>query len=438
MIQDLSKNIQIEYKALIDSLHGRMLCKCNRIRQKAMDSFLRNGFPTKKHEDWRYNDLSFLDTQEYRLASTLENTELPEKILAKIKVYKDLFDTIVVVNGRYSEEYSKLTKGSPYSVFSFDFGLNAKASEIEPYIFEYADYNINVFSAINAAIARDGVVIKIPDNKELPNPICIININFSDGEAVFSNNRNKIIAGRNSIAKIIGVDISAGTGISNIVNDFFIGDFAYIDYYHLQIDDNESYIIDNTNVNHGKNAVFNKVVITTGGKFIRNNDYILMKNDAAELNMNGLFMPSTNEFIDNHTFIKHQAQNCTTVENYKGVIDNNGIGVFNGKVLVDQDAQKTNATQTNKNILLSDDSIIYTKPELEIYADDVKCNHGSATGNINEAQLYYLKSRGISDESARALLLFGFAKEVVASLKNEDIQRIVTEQITKKLNYKFD
>ncbi len=438
MIQDLSNKIQIEYQALMDSLHGRMLCKCNRVRQKAMDSFLRTGFPTKKNEDWRYNDLSFLDREDFCVISTTSHVELPENMLAKIKVYKDLFDTVVVVNGRYSEEYSHISKGSAFSIFSFDFGLNSKASEVEPYIFEYADYNINVFSAINAAIARDGVVIKIPDNKELSNPICIININFSDGVAVFSNNRNKIIAGRNSIAKIIGVDLSVGSGVSNIVNDFFIGDFAYIDYYHLQIDANESYIINNTNVNHGKNAVFNKVVISTEGKLIRNNDYILMKKDFAELNMNGLFMPSTDEFIDNHTFIKHQAQNCTTVENYKGVINNNGIGVFNGKVLVDKDAQKTNATQTNKNILLSDDSTIYTKPELEIYADDVKCNHGSATGNINEDQLYYLRSRGISDESARALLLFGFAKEVVTSLKNEDIQRIVTEQITKKLNYKFD
>lgn len=436
-MSELKNKIINQYQTLCKSMHARMLCNCNRQRKYAIDSFEENGFPNKKDEDWKYTPLDFIDEHDFEIAQKHDQINIPQEHLQKILDYSYKYNTVCLVNGFYHGDLSSISCKKGVVVHGLEWGLNKKPNLVGRSLPAETDYDKYPFTAINHAIAQDGVFIKIDPNKRLQKPICIINLTVAEDKPVFTTPRNIICVGSNSIASFITIDLHSGNevGFSNMVTEIKLDEYSYLDLLHLQSADNPKlYNFSYTRVDAHKRACLNKNVISMDGKYIRNNDHVNIEDEGVEINLNGLFYADGDSFIDNHTFIKHDAVHTSTNENYKGIIDDKATGVFNGMILVQPDAQQTNAFQSNHNILLSDDATINSKPELEIYADDVKCSHGATSGSIDPEQIFYLKARGISEEIARSLLIAGFAGEIINKIKNSDLRDTLNKTINKKLN----
>jgi len=427
-----------EGNVLENNFDARALCKCNRIRTKALKAFKETGFPDMKTEDWKYTNLNFLNSEfsfpDFNHFNTLT---IPDEVIKFINSYSSGNNTLVLINGIFNKSLSNIILDSDViKVSNLHQAYFNEPNNVEKYVIDDIDYKRFIFNAINTAVYKDGILLKIKCNKLIEDPIYILNISISDDSTYFINPRNIIAVGRNSIANIITINYSYGenANLVNSVTDLFVEEYSMINYTQLQTEKVKHNIIENVSTHLEKNAVYNKTTITTEGKFIRNNDYVIIADTDSEVNMNGLFFPTDQQYFDNHTFIIHKAERCRTNENYKGIIDGKGKGVFNGMILVKPGAQQTNAYQSNKNILLSDESVIYTKPELEIYADDVKCSHGATSGSINSDQLFYLKARGLDEKQAKALIVSGFAMEIINNIKFETIRKKMEQMIFNKLN----
>ncbi len=440
-MNDLKSKILNEYEDLCGKMHGRMLCSCNRQRKNAIRAFESVGFPTKKIEDWKYTPLKFLEEYDFEIAKKNEVVEVPEKIRNKILSYSSRYNTITLVNGFYRADLSFVEHQDKIDIIGLADGLARTPNLVENCIAKDVDYDRYVFTAINHAISRDGVFVKIHCNTRMNKPLALINLIVAKDKPVMSVPRNVFSIRNNSIAKLIQIDIHIGkyAGFSNLMNDIELKDYAYLDYLHLQHFENDKlFNISNTSVEAGKRASYNKNTISINGKFIRNNDNVNINDEGVDVNMNGLFFADKENMIDNHTFITHDASNCNTNENYKGIIDDKATGIFNGMILVKPDAQQTNAFQSNHNILLSDDATINTKPELEIYADDVKCSHGATSGSIDPEQIFYLKARGISEETAKSLLIAGFTEEIIDKIGNKELRNDLKRDVYNKLEIDLD
>jgi Fe-S cluster assembly protein SufD len=281
----------------------------------------------------------------------------------------------------------------------------------------------------------DGAFIYIPENVPMEGPVEIIHISTGKNET-FSSPRHLIIAEKNSSISIIENNIVHDLKAQVIVNshvDIFAGENSKIQFYRVQNECRSVAQITTMNVIQKKNSHFDTNTITLGSDWTRNNLNIELNGENCESHLNGLFITNGTDHLDNHTSVQHNMPNCQSNQLYKGILDGKSIGIFNGKIFVERDAQKTNAYQSSKNILLSDDATINTKPQLEIYADDVKCSHGSTTGQLNEEALFYLRSRGLSVDSARNLLLYAFANDVLDTIRIDSLKTYLEELVNKKL-----
>lgn len=435
-MEKLKEKITKEYNRITEKLNGRILCKCYRDRKEAFQTFERVGFPNRKVEDWKYTPLSFLNKYEFDIAQKNDTPRIPDEVRRKILSYSQKYLTVTLVNGFVNMDLSNLVSDKDVYVQSVEYGMRKEPNEIECNCPDKINFEKYIFTAINNAITQDGVYIRIEKNTNPGKPILIINLNLSEDKPVFSNPRNIISLGKNAVARVVAVDMYAGKhpGFSNCVTDIELKEHSYFDYTHLQTGKySDFYNMHYTGVKAERHAYYNKTVVSMNGNYIRNNDNVSIREEGAEMNLNGLFYPVGKEFVDNHTFVEHDACNGLTKEDYKGIIDGKATGVFNGMILVRPDAQQTNAFQSNHNILLSDDATINTKPELEIYADDVKCSHGATSGSIDQDKIFYLKTRGISEEKAKALLIAGFAADIIDNIKIEDIKNDLKSQIYEKL-----
>ena len=309
--------------------------------------------------------------------------------------------------GRYSEYFGKLTH-----------------STIHPFV------------SVNTALSDNVLVIEIDKGVIIEKPVQIINITDSRENAVISNPRILIISGKSSSVKIVESNYTIGSnpGIKNIVKEFFLDDNAHMNYYKIQDDSEFSYTFDFTQANQKKDSHFDEAAISINGRYIRNDLRATLDGENIESHFYGLFIAGNSDFVDNHTIVDHAKPNCMSNENYRGILFDKSTGVFNGKIMVRRDAQKTNAYQSNKNVLLSDYAAINTKPELEIYADDVKCSHGATSGALDKTSLFYLRARGIDKKNAEIMLLNAFAAEVVAEIKIDELKELILQRIENKLN----
>lgn len=408
------------------------------LREQAITEFERLGIPNRKNEEWKYSDASSLFKGEFRLQT--KKSKLKSGDIEKFQIPDLNALTIVLVNGVYSEEHSS-AKNIPKGVVvsSFSKALEENTQTFSAHFSKYADIPSDTFTALNTAFVSDGVFISVPDNTVVESPVHIISI-IDTQEAALVQPRFLFVIGKNSELKIVEsldtLHLSDGSNaktICNSVAEISVGENAKVQYYKLQNDCAGIHLISTVTAHQQKKSHFDTNTITLNGDWIRNNLNIVPDAEYCESHLNGLFITRDTQHIDNHTLVDHRKPNCQSNQIYKGILDGKSTGVFNGKIFVKPDAQKTNAYQSSKNILLSDDATINTKPQLEIYADDVKCSHGSTTGQLNEDALFYLRSRGLSEDSARNLLLFAFAGDVIEKIQIEPLKIYLEELVSKRL-----
>lgn len=380
------------------------------------------GIPNNKHEDYKYCNLEAVFRKDFKTVTNKFNTV----VKADTHKLKEAHN-IVVVNGEYNENLSDKIPGIKLST------LGNATAEVKNYITKLADVNSDAMIALNTAFCSGGLFISISgvQNK----PIHIINI-ISAKENVVLNPRQLIVLEKSAEASLIETFVSennTGKSFQNHLSEIILNENSKLKSYRLQNEDENSNQVNTIQVSVARYANFTTSTFTFNGALVRNNLNVVLNSDLCESHLNGLFVSSGTKLIDNHTLVDHQKPNCESNELYKGIAKDKSTGIFNGKIFVRKDAQKTNAYQSSKNILLSEDATINTKPQLEIYADDVKCSHGTSTGKVDDAALFYLKSRGIGDENARKLLLQAFAQEVIDKIEIEELKEKVINLFEKTL-----
>ncbi len=400
------------------------------LQDEAIEIFRTLGFPTTRNEEWKYTSLNSLLKRDYGTAFVPPRSE---PLSVEISEWWSGFDNPVVLvlnNGHFDESLS--TGHSDLKISKIGSGKNAL---IEENFGKIAPMGDHATLALNTAVAENGLAIEIPRSAVIEDPIFIVHRNQTQGGNMMTFGRTFIYAHENSQAKVVELWINEGRNFSfeNSATEIVVRANANLHHYSLQVDSNQSSLINFVQADQYQHSVFTAATITTKGEIIRNNSEIRHKEEHIESHLYGLYLQDGNQHVDNHTLVDHAMPNCYSNELYKGVLDDASVAVFNGKVMVRPDAQKTNAFQSNKTVLLSEDATINTKPQLEIFADDVKCSHGATTGRLDLEALFYLRSRGISEERARALLTYAFAAEVLEQIQLEPIRVKLETLISNRL-----
>ena len=393
-------------------------------RESALSLFKQTGFPTTRQENWKYTDVRSIAKKPFSVISETKTTITKDEIDA---IRFDKLDCIelVFINGVFSNEHSN-TDQLPDGVIISDV---ARAIEnhyelLSRHITHYADNNVSPFTALNTAFVQHGTFVYIPENAIIEKPINLLYLSKEQNEPFASHPRNLVVMEQNTEATLIEsyIGLDEADYFTNTVTEVSLADGARLQHYKVQQESLNSYHIGNLNVVQQKNSHMESHSISLGGSLVRNDINSQLAAEGAEIILNGLYMTNGKQHVDNHTRVDHLKPNTLSTENYRGVLNGQSRAVFNGKVIVHKDAQKIEAHQNNANLLLSDDAEIDTKPELEIYADDVKCSHGATVGQLDKDMLFYLRSRAIDEETAKSLLTFAFAEEVINRIKFEPIR----------------
>jgi len=411
------------------------------IRNEAIKSFKEKGFPSKKDEDWKYTSLNALLKHDYSISSKQENTiefkDVKKYFIHDIDTYK-----IVFIDGKYSSFLSETTHdGIDVCLMSAALNMPKYKIIIDSYYNKIAKTDHSLTS-LNTAFASEGAYIHIPKNKVVEKPIQIIHFSTGNEVSLLSQPRNLIVVGENSHVQIIErhQSLTSNVVLTNSVTEVFANKRAIVDYYKIQNDNQEASLIDNTYISQKQSSHASVHTFSFGGKLIRNNLQFFQKGERIDSTLKGITIIGDKQHVDHNTLVHHIEPNCESHQDYKGIFGDRSTGVFNGKVIVEKEAQKTNAFQANNNILIDDKATINTKPQLEIFADDVKCSHGCTIGQLDKDALFYLRSRGIPAKEAKALLMYAFANNVLESVKINAIKTRINKLIAQKLgvNLGFD
>ncbi len=414
-------------------LNGKAALPIHQLRGEAMQNFDKLGFPTIRHEEWKYSNVSNLVKQTFDFHT---KTEFNQVDLDKIPLPHLTGNVLYFINGVYNAELSQIaTPENKLRVIPFSEALAQQPELIEGYFGKYANYETDAFTALNTALANDGVVVQVADNKIVEEPIILRFISDVRLANVGSQPRNLIIVGKNSQVKIAEAYRTVGDNAAfvNTVTEIIVDDSAMVDYYKVQSESDKSYHIGTTQVYQKGRSYFYSATATLNGGFVRNNLNVVLDGEHIESHLFGLYVPNGKQHVDNHTVVDHRKPNCESHELYKGILMDKSTGVFNGKIFVREDAQKTNAYQNCRNVVTSDEATMNTKPQLEIWADDVKCSHGTTTGQLNDEAIFYMQSRGIPKKEAIRLQLLAFAQDVVTQIKIDSIREYIEELILEKL-----
>ena len=410
----------------------------HKIRTEALKNFEKLGFPNKKDEEWKYTSLKSILKEDYSLFSSMENTlgfkDVKKHFINEIDTYK-----IVFVDGVFSSFLSDTThEGIDICLMSSAL-KKTKYKILVDHYFNTITNKKNNFTLLNTAFARQGTYIHIRKNKFIEKPIQIIYFSTKTEKPLLLQPRNLIIVDENSQVSIIEKHKSLGnhTVLTNSVTEIFANKRTVINYYKIQNDNQNSSLLDQTYIQQKDNSVVNMNTYSFGGKLTRNDLEFHQNGEHIESNLNGITIANNKQHVDNHTLVIHNQPNCESNELYKGIYADASTGVFNGKVIVNKIAQKTNAFQQNNNILLGEKATINSKPQLEIFADDVKCSHGCTIGQLDNMALFYMQQRGIPKKEAKGLLLYAFGNDVVEKIKIPELKSRITKLIAQKLNVKL-
>lgn len=424
------------YDEFAGKLNGQSETFYTDLRKDALAKISELGFPTTKNENWKYTNVSSLLKNNFKPAATLPPVQVDEN-----KIHQKLFtgfeyNLMVFVNGIYNEALSHIDD-LPAGVIidSFNNVLKSNPELIEKHVKDYSKF-VTAFDALNTAYATDGVVIIVPDGKMVERPLQVLYINGDENNAVLSSPKNLIVVGKNAYASVISnyAGLVEDKYFSNINTEVHVDENGNLDLYKIQNESNNAYHIERVEAHQEKQSVFSHYNISFGGELVRNDINSTMNDEFVETNYYGLYLGSEKQHIDNHTFVDHAKPNCESNELYKGILDDKSRGVFNGRILVRKDAQKTNAYQSNKAVLLSKTATIDTKPELEIYADDVKCSHGATVGHLDDTAYFYIRSRGVPSDLAKSMLIRAFADDVVEQVKIEELRDQLNHMIFEHLH----
>lgn len=395
----------------------------NEVRRSAISRFSRLGLPTTRQEDWRFTSVAPLAQHQFEPAVAGAKPDLDRTNFALLSGLSPF--RLVFVNGFYSAELSDIgVLPAGVIVGSLKRSLEAHPAAISRHLTKITTDPDHPFAALNTALFQDGAFIHIPDNVVLEQPIHLLFLTTSKGCASVSHPRNLIVAGQHSQSTIVetyaGVD--GEIYLTNAVTEVAVAQDAIVDHYRYQQESRSAFHFTTLEILQQRQSNFSTQAFTFGGGLVRNDIGFTLAGEGCLSTMNGLYLISGKQHVDNHTRIDHAFPHCESHEFYKGILDGQSRGVFNGKIMVRQIAQKTNAKQTNRNLLLSQQALINTNPQLEIFADDVKCTHGATIGQLDENQLYYLRARGIPLEEARRILTYAFANDVVERIKLEPLR----------------
>ncbi len=405
---------------------GHALPWLRKLRRDAFARFCEAGFPTTHDEDWRFTNVSAIAQTPFRLARNgsvrLSQQELePYRILG-------VACQLVFVNGHFARELSllgKLPDGVKVNGLAEEISSNPGA--IEPHLGRYLEIRRDAFCALNTAFVQDGAYVHIPRGTLLEEPICLLFVSTADDAPSMSHPRNLIVTEDDSQATFVEdyVSLVGGTVFCNTATELVAGAHTVLSHYMIEREHKQAFNISTLRIQQGRSANVVSHSVLLGGALVRNNVHPVLAGEGGECLINGLFIGNAHQHLDNYMLVEHASPRCGSRQFYNGILDGHAHGVFHGRIIVHEDAQKTDAKQTNRNLLLSDDAQIDTKPQLEIYADDVKCTHGATIGQIEGDALFYLRSRGIDEVSARKLLLFAFASECLDRMKQGPVRKHV-------------
>lgn len=411
------------------------------VRTSAIKNFENKGFPTKKEEAWKYTSLNAILKSDFSVFPKKENaiefSEVKKYFLHEIDTYKVIF-----VDGVFSSFLSSTTHdGLDVCLMSSALTKPKYKMVIDEYFNDIASKDESL-TTLNTAFALEGAYINIPKSKVVEKPIEIINFSTGTEAALLVQPRNLIIVGENAYVQIIErhQSLNENPVLTNSVTEIFAKKRAIVDYYKIQNDNLEASLIDNTYIAQKDQSNVSVHTFSFGGNLTRNNLNFYHQGEHIDSTLKGITIIEGKQHVDHYTLVQHATPNCESHQNYKGIFGDRSTGVFNGKIFVEKEAQKTDAFQKNNNILLSDKATINAKPQLEIFADDVKCSHGCTIGQLDEKAMFYMQSRGIPKKEAKALLMYAFSNEVIESIKIPELKQRITKIIATKLgvNMGFD
>lgn len=431
---DFVESSVAQFDAFEKSLNGSSRTSFHQRRKEALANFEALGMPTRKTENYKYTPITNRLNRTFDLVFEEKPGTIDAATLNDVKI--DGLDAyeVVMINGQYDAALSNI-ENAPVEILDLATAYERHGTLIDEHFAQYANDKEDAFTALNTAFARDGVFIHLTANTHLEKPVVIYTINTESADQAAVQPRHLVLADKNTQATIIEDFIQLGNqpGFTNSVIELIVDRDAVINYYKLQLRCDQAYHVGNTHVFQKASSTVSCFTMTLSGQLVRNNLNIILDDEHCEANMNGLYLLKGDQHVDNQTMVDHRKPNSYSNELYKGIAGDQSTGVFNGKIYVRQDAQKTNAFQSNNNIVLTDEANINTKPQLEIWADDVKCSHGATTGQLDSEQVFYLRSRGIGEEEAKSMLLYAFAYEVIEDIKNEALKAYIDQYIKAQL-----
>ncbi len=399
------------------------------LRRQAFARFCELGFPTIHDEDWRFTSVQAITNAAFEFApaahgvtaAALEAYRLPEAACQ-----------LVFVNNRFAPELS-VVPPLPGKVVATS--LKAALADAEQHLSRHEDFRDDAFTALNTAFIEDGAYVHVPRGVVLEEPIYVLYVSTGAATPLMAHPRNLFVIEDNAQASVVEDYVSLGGGefFSNVVTELVAGENSVVSHYMVEREDRRAFNISTLAIRQERSANIASHSVLLGGALVRNNVHPVLAGEGGECLINGLFIGAGRQHMDNYMKVEHQAPHCGSRQFYNGILDEHARGVFHGRIIVHKGAQKTDAKQTNRNLLLSDDAQIDTKPQLEIYADDVKCTHGATIGQIDETALFYLRSRGLPEAEARALLLFAFAHESLDRMKPGPVRQWLQSLITASL-----
>lgn len=396
------------------------------IRHAAIDSFAELGFPTTREEAWRFTNVAPMTKIPFKPAEPIGfDSNALANVLQHFTFGQWGCCQLVFINGHFSPTLSSLN-APPKGVVLQGLGtvLKNDPEKLESCLARYASFEEQAFVALNTAFIADGAFVYIPKGAAIEGPIHLLFISTTDGSPAMSHPRNLIIAEANSQARIVEsyVGHEGDVYFTNAVTEIVAGENAVIDHYKLQRESVRAFHVATLQAHQSRSANLSTHSISLGGALARNDVNVVMDGDGCECTLNGFYMVKGHQHVDNHTTIDHARPHGTSRELYKGILDEHASGVFNGRIIVRPGAQKTDAKQTNKNLILTEDALVNTNPQLEIHADDVKCTHGATIGQLDADALFYLRSRGLDLETARHLLTYAFASDLTSRIKIDTLR----------------
>ncbi len=405
------------YREFEKGLNGASRSPIDRLRRQAVDRFESLEFPTTADEAWRYTNVAPIVSTSFK--QVMSGT--PPRLSAKqIKPFTFNGTQLVFVNGQYAPELSSLEnlpRGA--KAVCLKAAIDSDDDLLSRHLGQHADYEAQPFTALNTAFVHDGALIHVPGNTVVEAPINVLFVSTANGQPTVSHPRCLVLAESHSQVSIVETYAGLGTTpyFTNAVTEIVAGENAVVDHYKLVLEGDEAFHVATTQTCQEHAANVSTHTISLGGRLVRNDVNARLSGEGGEATVNGFYLLDGAQHVDNHTLIEHVEPHCTSHELFKGILDGKSKGVFRGKIFVHQKAQKTDAYQTNQNLLLSGDAGVTAKPQLEIYADDVKCSHGATIGQMDENAIFYLRSRGLGPEAARQILIQAFADEILDRIR---------------------